>query len=62
MDILSKYDLDIKKTYKGRGAVIINSDSKAYKLVPYNKTLCRLQFVNEMLKHIKSRALKMLML
>lgn len=55
MDILSKYDLDIKKTYKGRGAVIINSDSKAYKLVPYNKTLCRLQFVNEMLKHIKKQ-------
>lgn len=55
IDILSKYDIDIKKTYKGRGAIIVNSVKKSYKLVPYNKTLCRLKFVNELLKHIKEK-------
>lgn len=54
-DIMSKYNIEIKRTYKGRGAVIVVGTDGVYKLVPYNKTLCRLNFVNELLKHIREK-------
>lgn len=55
IDVLSQYDIAINKTGKGRGAIICAGEGKLYKLLPYNGTVCRLNFISGLMKYIRNK-------
>lgn len=52
-DILLQYDIDINKTFKGRGALMCQSGENFYKLLAYNGTVCRAKFIEELQKSLR---------
>lgn len=55
IDVLSQYDISINRTYKGRGAIICSGENKSYKLMNYNGTICRLNFISGLMKYIRNK-------
>lgn len=59
IEVLSKYDIKINRTYKGRGCIICESEGKNYKLLPYAETKCRLSFEADLLNALRNAFLAM---
>lgn len=54
VEVLSKYDIKINRTYKGRGCIICEGKDKCYKLLPYGVTSLRLLFEARLLDELRN--------
>jgi CotS family spore coat protein len=54
IEVLSLYDIEIDKMYKGRDSFIIQQGKSVYKLMPFNGSESRIKFLEEMLDKLKA--------
>ena len=54
IEVLSLYDIEIDKMYKGRDSYIIQQGKSVYKLMPFNGSESRIKFLEEMLDKLKA--------
>ena len=52
VSLLEQYDLEVLRTRKGRGAILCETENGLYIFKEYEGSLEKLNFQNELLKHI----------
>lgn len=55
LEVLEQYELTVNRTFKGRGALILDTDKGYKKLIEYNGTDNRVRYEHRLLEYIKNK-------
>lgn len=56
--VIEQYDISVIKTLRGRGAVILETNQGYKRLMQYNGTYSRLEYINELLEYVSGHGFK----